>query len=334
MDKRLEIILYQSKDKAKFKAERIRKNIKAALIENNVSFNSNLNARGSIVHLIAPFPFSVIKQAKENEKQIVLSVFYTKEEHNNKSYVSVEQFFKQDFSKIVIDAFGAADKVLVPLEEYKEALISKGIEKDKIEIVTSGINLQIYKFLPETDMGLAKRYFSIGPETKIILSFVDYEDNEALDRLNAVALARPDSIVITIGTGKYKKPLFKRFSKNYKKQASNLILSSFIDINIYRSLLKNARVVLFMNSYLVDEVQILESLAAETQIIAYDKAMPRKYLQPFILHTDDLNDLNKMLFNYLDYKISSTVSDAYFFVENCDVKQLGERLKEIYNTLE
>ena len=41
MDKRLEIILYQSKDKAKFKAERIRKNIKAALIENNVSFNSN-----------------------------------------------------------------------------------------------------------------------------------------------------------------------------------------------------------------------------------------------------------------------------------------------------
>ncbi|MEG1222181.1 MAG: hypothetical protein RSD40_00930 [Bacilli bacterium] len=328
-----EIILFQNKEEAKFKAERIRKNIKAALVENEIKFNPNYKTPDEIAHLIWPFPLGLVKELKEDGKKVVLSLFYTKDARHGKRILSLEAFFKEELSKALVDIFDRADKILVPIEEYKKALVSKGLEGEKIEVVTSGINLQIYKFLPETDMGLARRYFSLGVETKILLAFADYEDKECLDRLNAVALLRPDSKVICIGTGKYSNPLFKRFSKKYKKPAPNIVFSKFVDINIYRSLLKNARCVLFLNSYFIDDVQILETMAAETQAIAYDLALPNIYRQPFIMHTDDIGDLYKMISNFLDYKISNTVSDAYYFVSKCDVKQLGENLKMIYNNL-
>lgn len=331
------VLLLQDIKKASFGSERIRKNIKAALIDAGISYTDNIeDPNYELAHVIYPIDPELIERLINGKKKVVVSICYSENDKASaaSNLATLMDNDGIDFDTNEINLLQKTSKILVPCKEYLNALINEGIDKDKIEVVTPGINTRIYRYVTENDMALAKRHFSIDENTKIILCIGSFYDKQCIERVKRVAKLRPDCNFIYLCQDKPKPSLIEGFKeRKTKKLYKNLIFSKFYDINIYRSLLKNIRIALFFNSYMADEVQILEAFAAEAQVIAIDSAVPEALRNSIIVHSDDANDVYKMISNFLDYKISNTISKEHSYVMDRDVEKLGVKLNEIYSDL-
>jgi hypothetical protein len=89
-----------------------------------------------------------------------------------------------------------------------------------------------------------------------------------------------------------------------------------------------------MDSILVDEIQLNEALASEIQVIGLDSVFSKAFLEKeVVLHKDNTKDLFVDICDYIDYRISGTISSASFYIQEQDVQYIGEQLKEIYTNL-
>ena len=333
-----EVVIFQNLEDTKFKSDRMRKTLKAALAENGINYSfDKITSEAKIAHFIPPFSYSTIEKAKTFDKKVVISAFYTEGEKTScvSSYRNSILLSKTSIYSNYLKSFKRADRILVPCEEYKDLLIKNGISGEKILIVNAGVNNKIYKYLPETDMELTRRYYSLAPDTKLLLIFGNPKDKECMKKVYALANLRKDCKLIFLATNAYTvEGFWVKFKRKFQKKPSNLILTTFKDINVYRSLLKNCRVLIYMDSILVDEIQLNEALASEIQVIGLDSVFSKAFLEKeVVLHKDNTKDLFIDICDYIDYRISGTISSASFYIQEQDVQYIGEQLKEIYTNL-
>lgn len=333
-----EVVLLQNLENSKFKADRVRKTIKASLTEVGIRYASDkITLEAKIAHFIPPFKYSSIEQAASFDKKIVISAFYTEEEKSSavSNYRNTMDLNKTNIYSNYLKSFQKADRILVPCNEYKELLIKKGIPEEKINVVNAGANVKIYRYLPEKDMELTRRYYSLAPDTKLILIFGHLKDKRMMNSIVNLANLRKDCKVIFLGTNGrlLDRPLIK-FKMLFVKLPPNLILTTFRDINIYRSLLKNCRVLVNLGHVLMDEIQLNEAFASEIQVIGLERTFSKEVLNSgIVISRDNKKDLFMDICDYLDYKISNTISNASFYINKHDVQYIGEALKEIYHNL-
>lgn len=333
-----EVVLFQNLESARFKADRMRKTIKAALSEAGIGYSfDKLANEAKIAHFIPPFKYSSIERAIAFDKKIVISAFYTEGEKPSQisNYRHQQDLSKANIPQNYLKSFHKAHKILVPCQEYKDLMVKKGIPGEKILILNPGVNNKIYRYLPETDMELTRRYYSLAPDTKLLLFFGNPKDKELMKRVIALANLRKDCKLIFLATNPHTLESFwVRIRRSFVKLPTNLILTAFKDINVYRSLLKNCRALIYMNSILIDEIQLNEALASEIQVIGLDSVFSKAFLEKdVVIHRDNVKDLFIDICDYIDYKISGTISNASFYINEQDVQYIGEQLKEIYTNL-
>ena len=76
-----EVVLFQNLETSKFKSDRMRKTIKAALTEVGIGFSfDKLAGEAKIAHFIPPFKYSSVERAKTFDKKVIISAFYTEGE--------------------------------------------------------------------------------------------------------------------------------------------------------------------------------------------------------------------------------------------------------------
>lgn len=332
------ITIFQDEKNSYFKSERLRKNLKASLEENKIEFNYNkFDDSSSICHFLYPYLKQDINLAKENNKKVLISLFYTEGEEKGRitNLTKIHDFSKLNISTLKLNDFYKADKILVPYKEYKDLLIRKGINERNIDILSPGVNYKIYKYLSETDMELARRYFNFNETDKIVLAFGLIEDKACIEKIYKLAKYRPDIKIVYLVTN-----ILNVKSLNFKirmfldSKPSNVYFQNFLDINIYRSLLKNSRCLVYFNSYMIDEIQLLEAYASELQVFSLDGAISESLKHSnTLIHSDNIEDLFRLIKDFLDYKISSTISLAFDYVLKNDVKEIGIKLNEIYDEL-
>ena len=178
-----EVCLFQDLNSTYFKSDRLRKNIKASLTATNIAYSFNKLDKGTnIAHFLYPFTSSQVSLAYNNNKKIVMSLFYTEGEEKGgiTSIYNVKKIEDLNISTFKVQDFYKADKILVPYEEFKKLLIKKGVRSEVIEVISAGSRYGIYKYLPEKDMELASRYFSFNENDKIIVSFGNIKDKNCL----------------------------------------------------------------------------------------------------------------------------------------------------------
>ena len=333
-----DVVLFQNLEASRFKSDRMRKTIKAALTEANIGYSfDKLAGEAKIAHFIPPFKYSSVERAKTFDKKVIISAFYTEGEKTScvSSYRNSVQLSKTSIPLNYYKSFQKADRILVPCEEYKDFLVKKGIDEEKILIQNPGANTQIYKYLPETDMELTRRYYSLAPDTKLLLFFGNPKDKALMNHVIALANLRKDCKLIFLATNAHTvEGFWVKFKRTFKKMPSNLILTTFKDINVYRSLLKNCRALIYLNSIMVDELQLNEALASEIQVIGLDSVFSKEFLEKdVVIHQNNVKDLFSDICDYIDYKISGTISNASFYIQEQDVQYIGEQLKQIYTDL-
>lgn len=334
------ILIFQDTEKTSFKSDRLRKNLKAALKEAGYNYYfDKLEKNPRIAHFLPPFKASNIDRAKVFDKKIIISAFYTEGEKNSaiSNHREVNDLSKLWVEQNYFKSLKKADLIFVPSNEFKDALISKGINKNSINIVSPGVNTKIYQYLPETDMDLARRYYSINESTKILLFFGSTKDKSLMNDLYEYCEKQKDKDIKCIlfltnneNIGSFSFKLKSLLSK----KPDNLIITNFSDINVYRSLLKNSRALIYLNSYMIDEIQMLEAMASGLQVIGYSRVFSSEVLEhEIVIAQDNKLDLFESINDFLEYKITNTISNALFYIEEKDVKYLGDYLKDTYQNL-
>lgn len=332
------ILIFQDTESTSFKSDRLRKNLKAGLKEANYNYYfDKLEKNPRIAHFLVPYKVNTIDRAKAFDKKVVVSAFYTEGEKNSalSNLRDSHDLNNLNIQNSYYKSLEKADLVLVPSEEYKDMLIKKGFNKNSIKILTPGVNTKIYQYLPESDMELARRYYSINESTKILLFFGSMKDKSLMSDLFEYARKRSDVKCILFLTNNEKVGSISYKIKNLlSKKPDNVIISNFTDINVYRSLLKNSRALIYFNSYKIDEIQMLEAMASGLQVIGYSRVFTKEVLdKEVVIAQDNKLDLFESINDFLEYKITNTISNALFYIEEKDVKYLGISLKSIYDSL-
>lgn len=105
--------------------------------------------------------------------------------------------------------YASSDKVFVFTKNLYKLLIKKGVEKDKIAIISNFFDYYNVKLLKNSDKKVLKKYYGLKERVAVYLGRVSPEKNlKTLIKIwKSVTLKHPESTLLIIGSGLYEKEL-------------------------------------------------------------------------------------------------------------------------------
>lgn len=312
-----------------FEEDRLRKSIKGSLESINLAYTTSVFANYDLVHFITTKDIKKISDVKEAGLPVVINAMYC--ENDKKGALSELKKTKRILKSKAKKCLNLSDVILVPGTASKEFLEQEGVFR-KIEIFPIPINFKRFELSNEFEKDLFYRCFRERKNTKYILCIGDYTDKQEIDHL--IELAELCNFIKFYFFGSKSSNVL--LNKYKKKAPKNVVFSSLVDDDIFRSALTNATAYLVLDVRKVETIAIYEAMAAKTQVFVYGtENKVESYLK------DGVNcyvrfgifDLSNVIYDFINNKCKSTVSDAYKFVKKFDLKNSGKHLETIYKKL-
>jgi glycosyltransferase involved in cell wall biosynthesis len=316
-----------------FLGTRLRKNIKGSLELANVNWVESLFALPDLLHVLSPDDEAKVHDAKLDGLKVVVSALYTESD-------PAARFFQKDpdgFYRLKSKAerlLEGADLILVPSLGAKNALIEAGIKNPRFAILTSGVNVARFEKSDPVETGVVYRYLRFGDNEKFVISMGDYEDNEILERFDAVARAVPKVRFFFLGMkhGLAGDPLLKKLNRN---ASANCRYLEPLEDDVFRSAMINASVYLSFPSPRSDQLMALEAMAAKTQIIAYGHPLQGDVIEEkknaYCFTSPE--KAAKAIESYCAGKLAPTIIEGYRKAKSCSLDKVGQQLKADYESL-
>lgn len=119
----------------------------------------------------------------------------------NKLIIDTLEFFEKSFYK-------QATKIVVVTKAFKENLVDRGIHSDKIEVITNGVDINVFKYNEEARMKLRSK-LNIQKNEFVGLYIGAHGISQSLNTLLEVAVELPTIKFLFVGEGAEKKKLIK-----------------------------------------------------------------------------------------------------------------------------
>ena len=300
------------------------KNYLKALSLTEVEVTENLKDNYDILHINIPFLNSLwaIRRARRRGAKIVMSAHATAEDFRGVWRVS--NFLMPFARRYYRFAYNRADAVITPTI-YTKGLLLKYQLKKRIEVVSCGVNF--YKF---SAVGQGRNYQKPKKEI-VVFNVANAIPRKGIESFINLAKAFPDNKFFWYGKI-FKSFLYKRLPKNLPK---NLEFKGFAPdiLAAYRG----GDIFLFPSHEENQGMVILEAAAAGLPILVRD--LPA--YQGWLAHNENcLIAKNEEEFKkYLNQLISDSGlrerlgASAKKLAESEDLKIIGERLQEVYQSL-
>lgn len=309
--------------------ERLLQSLKSSLDSIHLEYANSIFSDYDLVQFLMPNDLKKINDAKRAGRHVVACALYCEtekktamlERHGNK------QVLKAKYRKNL----NLADLVLVPGTRAKKLLEEQGVIT-RIEIWPTPIDLNLYDLKNKYEKDLFIRYYNVKRKVPYILCIGDYSNKNEMANLIEVAELCPFAKFYFLGANY---GLFDG-SKYIKNGPKNVFCTSLVDDDIYRSALVNAKLLLVLTPYKIEAINVLEAMAARTQIVAISnnknsdsflKDGENAYIRNGI--TELIDCIHKLIHGKLKY----TTSNAYKYVQKFDLVKSGERLKKLYSEI-
>ncbi|MBN3894906.1 MAG: glycosyltransferase family 4 protein [Nostoc sp. NOS(2021)] len=230
-----------------------------------------------IIHLQNPLPAlafeKIAHQASSNGIKVVVSThgFYEVMNPNYGLKGYQRWAWKQGITQPIIRALNSVDAVLSGYPNEKEMLIEKGVSQDKIYLVPNGINPFFLTPPSSEDCSTVLEKFGISQEKPILLFIGNHTGNKGLETVLKVAscLSQPASVVIG---GKLLTPDEPLQWQQKIPSASDVdvIFTDYLTLSEQKSLYHLSTILLFPSMADTLPLTILEAMASELPVIAYD----------------------------------------------------------------
>jgi|LAHS01.1.fsa_nt_gb glycosyltransferase involved in cell wall biosynthesis len=316
-----------------FEGTRMRKNIKAALELNSVSWVESVFALPDIVHLFSPEDEAKAHDAKEDGLKVVVSALYAEED-------PACRYFNRDSTGAIslkpkaLRLLSLADLILVPTMGAQNALYQCGVSNPNIKILTPGVNLARFEKDDPIETSIFPSYMRRSPTLPYVISVGDFEDTRLLDNFQAIAEACPKVDFYFFGSrgkGVLKEGLIKKYNRESSKNAH---YSDAVEDDVYRSGMMGASVFLSFASHPSSLVS-LEALASKSQIICYGRLTAGEVLidKKNCYAYPSIEKTAKAIDKYCLGQLSPTIIEGYRNAKAASLLLVGKQLKAYYESI-
>lgn len=306
-------------------------NQKKALTLNNVEFTTNINDTYDIVHINFYDPGSLIDIAKFKKKNIpVICHAHSTEEDFKNSFIFSNQIAPA-FKMWLTNFYNSGDLVITPTPYSKNLLKSYHI-KPNIIALSNGIEVSDYKQQKDKVVDFNKNYH-LENDDKLIVSIGHLIERKGILDFIKMATELPQYKFMWIGHTSDK--IMSNNVKNAIKNApSNCIFTGFLAFNDVLTALTRANLFLFATYEETEGIVVLEAMAMKVPVLLRDIPVYQDWIvDDFHAYKARNHEQFKKYINQIFNKeLPDLTKNAYHMVKEKDLKIIGKRLVDIYQT--
>ena len=305
-----------------------------ALEKAKVPYTLNPKDDYDILHINTYFPKSYFfaKRAKKNGKKIVYHAHSTEEDYKN-GFVFAKATSKL-FKKWLIKCYSLGDVIVTPTPYSKRLLQGyKGLENKTIYDVSNGIELEFFK----KDEKLGKKFrktYGYTKNDKVIFGIGLYIERKGIVDFVELAKRMPEYKFIWFGYS----PLIastRKVRKAVKTKLENLKFAGYVEQDIIKGAMSGADLYLFPTLEETEGIPIIEACACMQNAIIRDIPIFEDWLidGKNVYKAKDINEFERKIKLFFGGKLKSVAKDSYEVAKKRDLKNIGKKLKKIYESL-
>jgi 1,2-diacylglycerol-3-alpha-glucose alpha-1,2-glucosyltransferase len=305
-----------------------------ALEKAKVPYTLNPKDDYDVLHINTYFPKSYFfaKRAKKNGKKIVYHAHSTEEDYKN-GFVFAKATSKL-FKKWLIKCYSLGDVIVTPTPYSKRLLQGyKGLENKTIYDVSNGIELEFFK----KDEKLGKKFrktYGYTENDKVIFGIGLYIERKGIVDFVELAKRMPEYKFIWFGYS----PLIastRKVRKAVKTKLDNLKFAGYVEQDIIKGAMSGADLYLFPTLEETEGIPIIEACACMQNAIVRDIPIFDDWLidGKNVYKAKDINEFERKIRLFFGGKLKSVAKDSYEVAKKRDLKNVGKKLKKIYESL-
>lgn len=305
-----------------------------ALEYEKISYTLDHKDDYDILHINTYFPRSYFfaKRAKKQGKKIVYHAHSTEEDYKNGFIFS--KLTSKLFKKWIIMCYRLGDVIVTPTPYSKKLLNGyKGLENKMIYDVSNGIELEFFK----KDKALGEKFrkaYGYTKEDKVIFGIGLYIERKGIVDFVELAKRMPEYKFIWFGYS----PLIastKKVRRAVNTKLDNLTFAGYVEQDVIKGAMNGGDLYLFPTLEETEGIPIIEACACKTDAIIRDIPIFEDWLTDGInmYKAKDVDEFEKKIKLFFSGKLPSVAEKSYDVAKNRDLKKIGKKLKEIYESL-
>lgn len=282
-----------------------------------------------IVHINTVFPKSlwIAKKAQKRGIPIVYHAHSTKEDFRN-SYLG-SNLFAPLFGKWIQHCYNTGTMIVTPTEYSKRLLLSYGIRK-RIEVVSNGVDLELFDRKKIDRMSFRKKY-GYSAAQKIIMSVGLTIERKGVSDFVELARRMPEYQFIWFGeTDLNMVP--KKTREAVRTKLPNLRFVGYIKPNELREAYGSCDLFLFPSKEETEGIVVLEALAMQIPILLRKIPVYDDWLveNKDVYKARDLREFEIKTKKILNNELLDLTQAGHRVVEERSLEKVGRTLGQIY----
>ena len=297
----------------------------------NIEYTTNPKDDFDIAHInfYGLKSYRLAKKLKKQDKKIVYHAHSTEEDFRN-SFIFSNQVSKL-FKKWLIKCYTLGDAIITPTEYSKKLLQSYGIKND-IYVISNGVELKNFGHNEKAGREFRKKY-NFKKEDKIIVGIGLYIERKGIIDFVELAKQMPKYKFIWFG---YSPLIFSR--KNVRKAVStkldNLIFAGYVEQETICQALNGCDVYIAPTYEETEGITIIEAASCKTNMVVRDIPVFDGWLVDGknVYMARNVNEFKNKIEEIVSGELPSLVQEAYNIAEERKSENIGEKLKNVYQS--
>ena len=323
-----------------FEANAVKITIQDMLISQNVVYSTSLISEDyDVAHFINLDDASYFANNSKRDVKKVISLFYSENDIYGNILKPVnkkdeKEMLPYEISKYDIKILNLLDLILVPSNESRNFLINLGVTSN-IKVFKICTKISNYEFKNSILHKAIYSYFRISDESMLIVTAIKHNDVEAFKNLFVLLEKFPKATFVCISQFANKGLLNLKIKSLLKRKPKNLIFTSPLTLDLYNSLMYNAKIFLNLSSIPSSIFECYEAMASKTQIFALESSCFKDILidkkNCYLYNNIDLLrvGIDQYLLNLIDSTIDNAFNEVKTIYNSDNAKELINYYKEL-----
>ena len=303
-----------------------------ALESVGIPYTTSVKDEYDILHVnfYGPNSYALAKIAKKQGKKIVYHAHSTEEDFKN-GFIFCKQI-SPAFKKWLIKCYNLGDVIITPTPYSKRLLEGYGIKK-KIYAISNGIELEKFK----CDKSLRKTFrnrYNLKEEDKVIIGIGLYIERKGIVDFVELAKRLPEYKFIWFGYSPLSAAT-KDVREAVNTKLDNLHFAGYVEQNLIIEAMNGCDLYIFPTYEETEGIPIIEACACKTKALIRDIPIFEDWLEDGVnvYKAKDVDGFEEKIKKIVTNELPALTEEAYKVAKERDIKTIGEKLKEVYESV-
>ena len=305
-----------------------------ALSSVGVQYTTNPKDDYDIIHINTYFlkSYLMAKKARRKGKKIVYHAHSTEEDYKD-GFIFAKQTSKI-FKWWITKCYKLGDVILTPTPYSKKILQGyKGLENKRIVDVSNGIELVFFQKDETLKEKFRKRYNYTNYD-KIVFGIGLYIERKGIVDFVELAKRLPQYKFIWFGYSPLAAATIP-VKKAVNTKLDNLLFAGYVDQSIIKEAMNGADLFIFPTKEETEGIPAIEACACKQNMIIRDIPIFEDWLidGKNVYKAKTIDEFEEKIKLFFDGKLKKLTEASYKVAEKRDIKEIGNQLKKIYESL-